>query len=156
MQPDPQPLQHLIPAFTCFGCGPANPDGMHLQSYWSADQQTVVATYEPPAKFNAGFPNVMYGGTVASLIDCHSLWTAMAFAYRAEDREIGTLPVILYVTGELVVKYVRPTPLDLPIHLRAWVVRTEGRRSFVECELGPEGVVSAQGRITAIRVADGL
>jgi hypothetical protein len=76
------PLQHAIPDFTCYGCGPANPDGMHLQSTWDAAGQFVIARFEPQAKYTAGMPNTMYGGTIASLIDCHSLWTAMAFAYR--------------------------------------------------------------------------
>lgn len=150
------PLQHLIRDFTCYGCGPANPDGMHLQSYWSEDQHFVTAIFEPQPKFTAGFPNVMYGGTIASLIDCHSLWTAMAFAYRAEGRAVGSDPVILYVTGELSVKYLQPTPLDCPIHLRAWVDGAVGRRMAVACELGPEGSVTASGRVMAVRINTSL
>src|SRR3954470_22441710 len=67
-------LQDAWPDATCFGCGPANPQGYRIKSFWSADGGAVVALFQPQPQYNAGFPNVMYGGLVASLIDCHSIW----------------------------------------------------------------------------------
>jgi hypothetical protein len=146
-------LQDLcLPQGTCYGCGSANPDGLQIKSYWSEDGQTVVARFEPQAKFTSGFRNALYGGLIASLIDCHSNWTAMAFGYRAEGREAGTLPLIVSVTGTLCVKYLKPTPLDQTIHLRAWVEGEVGRKTRVICELGTAELVTATGDSVFVRV----
>ncbi len=146
-------LQDLcLPQGTCYGCGSANPDGLQIKSTWSEDGQTVVARFEPQAKFSSGFRNALYGGLIASLIDCHSNWTAMAFGYRAEGREAGTLPLIVSVTGTLCVKYLKPTPLDQTIHLRAWVEGEVGRKTRVICELGTEALVTATGDSVFVRV----
>src|SRR5690606_21167191 len=112
----------------------------------------VVATFDPQAKFNAGFPNVMYGGLIASLIDCHSIWTAIAAAYVADDLPHGSLPAISYVTGSLTVKYLKPTPLDRPIQLKAWVDGAVGRKTRVLCELGYEETITATGDTLAVRI----
>ena len=149
----PIALQDLcLPEGTCYGCGSANPDGLHIKSYWSGDGQYVVATFEPQAKFSSGFKDALYGGLIASLIDCHSNWTAMAFGYKAEGREPGTLPLIVSVTGSLGVKYLKPTPLDQTLHLRAWVEGEVGRKTRVLCELGTETLVTAAGDSVFVRV----
>jgi hypothetical protein len=146
-------LQDLcLPEGTCYGCGSANPDGLHIKSYWSEDGQYVVATFDPQPKFSSGFKNALYGGLIASLIDCHSNWTAMAFGYKAEGREPGTLPLIVSVTGTLGVKYLKPTPMDQMIHLRAWVEGEAGRKTRVLCELGTETLVTATGDSVFVRV----
>jgi len=137
---------------SCFGCGPGNPHGHHIKSYWSDDEQFVIAFFEPDDKYNSGFPNIMYGGLVASLIDCHSIWTAIAFAYRAEERPHGSEPIVTYVTGQLCVKYIKPTPLDQPIHLKAWVEGKIGRKTQVICELGTNDEVTATGDTIAVRI----
>ncbi len=145
-------LQDYWPEATCYGCGPANPDGLHIKSEWSTDGQFVVATFHPQPKHNAGFPNVMYGGMVASLIDCHSIWTAIAHAYRAEGRTMDTHPYITYVTAQLTVKYLQPTPLDGPIYLKSWLEGEVGRKTRVITELGPQGKVTATGDTLAARI----
>lgn len=137
---------------TCFGCGPANPIGLHIKSYWSEDKSAVVATYQPKSDFNAGVENVMYGGIIASLIDCHSIWTSIAYTYQEEARPFRETPEIWYVTGRLDVRYLAPTPLDQPIYLKAIVEKFEGRRAYVFCELGIEGQKTAEANVIAIRV----
>ncbi len=146
-------LQDLcLPEGTCYGCGSANPDGLHIKSYWSEDGQFVVATFQPEPKFSSGFKGATYGGLIASLIDCHSNWTAMAFGYKAEGRDPGTKPLIASVTGTLCVKYLKPTPLDQTIHLKAWVEGEIGRKTHVLCELGTATTVTATGDSIYIRV----
>jgi hypothetical protein len=125
---------------------------MHVRSFWSDDGRFTVATVEVDPKYNAGIPNVMYGGTVASLIDCHSVWTAIAAAYREEKREIGDYPIIAYVTKQLTVKYLNPTPLEEAIYLKAWTEGEIGRKVNVRCELGPKGNVTATGQVIASRL----
>jgi len=146
------PVQSSWPTLTCWGCGPANDDGLQLRSYVAEDGETLVATVDPEARFTSGAPNVMYGGHVASLIDCHSIWTAIAAAYRAEDRPLGSDPRIAYVTSELCVDYHRPTPLDDPLHLGARVAGDVGRRATVRCEVGPGDQVTATGDVDVVRV----
>lgn len=111
----------------------------------------MVCTFEPEPKHNAGFPNVMYGGLVASLIDCHSVWTAIAHTYRAEGREHGSLPAISYVTGSLTVRYLKPTALDIPVVLRAHVTELHPRKAMVHCDLYSGDEKTAEGDVLAVR-----
>ena len=150
---DKMALQDFWPKGSCFGCGPANQHGFQLKSYWSEDEKYIVATFDPQPQYNAGFPNVMYGGLIASLIDCHSIWTAISFTYRAEGRDHGAPPSISYVTGQLTVKYLKPTPLDQTIHLKARVEGEVGRKTNVICELGTAAEVTAAGEVIAVRIA---
>ena len=72
-------LQDIWPEATCYGCEiPGNPHGLHIKSDWSEDRKEVVCVFHPQPYHNSGFENIMYGGLVASLCDCHSIWTAIA------------------------------------------------------------------------------
>jgi len=145
-------LQDVWPEATCYGCGPANKDGLRIKSRWSPDGRSVEALFHPQPKYNAGFDNVMYGGLVASLIDCHSIWTAIASLYRAANRPHGSEPIITCVTASLTVKYLRPTPLNEPIRLRAWVDGPVGRKTRILCELGTAREITATGEVIAVQV----
>lgn len=61
-----------------------------------------------------GWPELVYGGLIAMLVDCHSNWTAMAYHYRAEKRALDSLPRINCVTGNLGIKFIKPTPMGVP------------------------------------------
>jgi acyl-coenzyme A thioesterase PaaI-like protein len=95
----------------------------------------------------------MYGGLIASLCDCHSIWTAIAATYRLEGREHGSVPAISYVTGSLNVSYLAPTPLDRPIVLRARVQEVAGRKALVKCEVYADEIKTAEAQVTGIRIA---
>ena len=148
------PVQDSWPDLTCYGCGPANEAGLRLKSYVGDDGETLVATVVPDEVFNSGAPNVMYGGHIASLVDCHSIWTAITFAYAAEERPLGSEPRIAYVTADLHVHYHAPTPMDREIRLVARIDGEVGRRTTVRTELGPadgsEPTVTAE--VLAVRV----
>ncbi len=144
-------LQDAWPDATCYGCGPANKKGLRIKSYWSEDGSEVICIFQPRAEYNAGFPNVMYGGLVASLIDCHSIWTAIAHTYREEDRAHGSLPAISYVTGSLTVRYLKPTSLDKPVMMRARVTELHPKKALVECDFYSGEVKTAEGSVTAVR-----
>ena len=146
-------LQDVWPEASCYGCGPANQDGLRIKSYWSKDGRFVEAVFHPQPKYNAGFNNVMYGGLVASLIDCHSVWTAIASIYRAENRPHGSKPIVTCVTASLLVKYLKPTPLEGPVYLRAWVDGAVGRKTKVICELSADREVTATGEVIAARIS---
>lgn len=140
------------PDGTCYGCGPANSDGLQLKSYLSEDGDQLVASFDPDERYISGAPNVAYGGLIASLIDCQSMWTAITFAHIEEERSF-TDGLILYVTAELNVEYRDPTPLDQLIELRSYVDGDVGRKARVTCELGPSDETTAVGDVIAVRTA---
>jgi acyl-coenzyme A thioesterase PaaI-like protein len=145
-------LQDVWPDGSCFGCGPANPYGFHIKSYWSEDGTEAICTFHGQAYHNAGLENVMYGGLIACLCDCHSCWTATAETYRHEGREHGSDPKITYVTGNLNVNYIAPTPLDHPILLRARLDELSGRKAIVTCGVYDGDKKTAEAKVIAIRV----
>ena len=117
----------------CYGCGTENPDGMQIKSHWDGDE--TVCTYTPRSNQCAGPTGYLYGGTIASLIDCHSIGTAIAHYYREEGRDVGEGEKIWCVTGRLTVNYTAPTPIDQDVVLRARIVESDAKKSRVVCEL---------------------
>ena len=95
----------------CYGCGRLNEDGYHIQTRWDGDE--TVTVFEPES-CHIAIPGYVYGGLLASLIDCHSTGTASAAAYRAEGRPMGSDPPFRFVTASLHIDYLRPTPLGVP------------------------------------------
>src|SRR5512140_576941 len=112
----------------CYGCGRLNPDGLQIRSYWDGNE--TVATFVP-RRHHTAIPGYVYGGLIASLIDCHATGTASAAAYRAQGRELGSEPALRFLTASLQVDYVRPTPLGVPLEVRARVEEVRGRKVTV-------------------------
>ncbi len=124
--------------------------GLQLKSFWNGEE--AIATWRAQPHHCGGTRENLNGGIIASLIDCHSLNLAIAHAYRAEGRAIGSAPRIGYVTANLNVSYRKPTPLQEPIELRAWIRRLEGRKAWVDCTLSAAGVICATGEVLGVRV----
>lgn len=140
-----------MPGNVCFGCGIHNPDGLQIKSYWEGDESICKWQAQP---HHHGWPGLMNGGIMASLIDCHSMCTAMAYAYRVEERELDSEPHYKYATGTMTVKYIRPTSNDHPVELRAKVTEMKGKKTTVHCELYSKGELTASAEVIAIRVFD--
>ncbi len=136
----------------CWGCGSANDKGLQIKSYWSGDE--AVCTWQPKAYHNAGPAHVLNGGIIATLMDCHCGWTAIAAAYRNEGREMNTQPSIWYATASLNIKYLRPTPIDEAVVLRAQIKETTGKKAIVACSLFAKGATCAVGEVVAVRVPE--
>ena len=134
----------------CHGCGADNPKGLQLKSFWDGDE--AIATWKAEPHHCGGSKEIVNGGIIASLIDCHSLNLAIAQAYRAENRPIGSSPRIGFVTGNLNVSYLKRAPIAEPLHLRARIMRIEGRKAWVSCTLSAVGEVCATGEVLGIRV----
>lgn len=146
------PIQDLAaPEGICYGCGTAHPSGLHIKSYWDADGVHVVSTHRPAAEFT-GWPGLVYGGLLAMLVDCHSNWTAMAYHYRAEGREPGSLPRIDCVTGQLNLSYLKPTPMGVELTLRARVEGEVARKSRVICEIWAGDTLTVSADSVFVRV----
>lgn len=133
----------------CFGCGRDNEQGLQLKSYWEGDE--TVAVWQPQPHHLA-FPGALCGGIIATLIDCHATNTANAAAYKAEGLDIGGQPLKGYVTGSLSVRYLKPTPVNKPVTLRARVKEIKGRKIIVTCSLLSGDIVCATGEVVAIKV----
>lgn len=139
------------PDGVCYGCGSRNADGLHIKSFWHEDGVHVIAEHLPDAQY-CGWPDLVYGGLIAMLVDCHSNWTAMAYHYRAENRPTDSLPRINCVTGNLGIKFIKPTPMGLPLTLRAKVEGDVGRKTRVICEVFAGNVLTAVGDSVFVRV----
>jgi acyl-coenzyme A thioesterase PaaI-like protein len=137
----------------CFGCGPDNAGGLQIKSHWLGDH--AVCAYRPRPTFTAGTTDVLNGGIIATIVDCHSVCTAIAAAYAAEGRPLGSAPPIWCVTGQLELEYLRPTPVAAELTLDARALADDGRRITVACVLTADGKVRVRGRVVAVRVTAG-
>ena len=99
-------------------------------------------------------PGFVYGGLLASLIDCHSTGTAAAAMYRNEGREMDSLPAYRFVTGSLQVSYLKPTPLGRELEIRGRVKEIKGRKVVVECSVFADGVATARGEVVAVQMPE--
>lgn len=109
----------------CYGCGVLNEHGLRVKSYWDGEES--VCSFQP-RQYHTSFPGFVYGGLIASVIDCHSTASAAAAAYRAEGRAMDTDPPLRYVTASLKVDYLLPTPLGSPLELRSSIREIKGRK----------------------------
>ncbi len=146
-------FQDDIPENYCWGCGRDNPDGLHLRSFW--DRESAICDHQPGADKAAGPRDVVNGGIIATLVDCHSVCTAIAAAYRSEGRAIGSDPPIWYVTASLRVSYVKPAPIGAPLRLVARIAEAGTRKTNITCSVSADGVECATGEVLAIRVPQG-
>lgn len=152
MSDAPSAIQDRIPDNHCYGCGPDNPQGMQIKSYLEGNES--VCRYTPRREQCAGPTQYLYGGTIASLIDCHSVNTAIAHQYAREGREIGSAPHIWCVTGKLTVNYLAPTPIGRPVELCATVAESTEKKTVVTCRMTSGDTVTAEGEVIAVRVPD--
>ena len=144
----------IAPHGVCFGCGGDNPNGLQIKSYWDEDQVHVVSRHLPEAKY-CGWPELVYGGLIAMLVDCHSNWAAMAYHMRAESIAADWPRTVNCVTGELGIKYIKPTPMGVELTLRARVDGPLERKSRIICEVYAGDVLTAIGDSTFVRVDAG-
>ncbi len=134
------PMQSLQDKYSpnsfCFGCGPRNPEGLHIKSL--PQGESLVADWTPKPH-HAAFSNFASGGIISVLLDCHGNWTAAYALMRSRglDWPPGT------VTAEYTVRFLEPTSINETWHLRAWPTKIEGAKVTVEA------VVLVDGKKTA-------
>lgn len=137
----------------CYGCGRLNEHGYQIKTYWDDDESVTIFTPKP---YHTAIPGYVYGGLIASLIDCHSTGTAAAAMYRAENRAMDTLPAYRFVTASLHVDYLKPTPLGVPLEVRGVVKEIKGRKVVVSATLSANGVVCARGEVVAVQMPENM
>jgi acyl-coenzyme A thioesterase PaaI-like protein len=137
----------------CYGCGRLNEHGHQIKSYWDGEES--ICTFLPKP-YHMAIPGYVYGGLIASLIDCHSTGTAAAATYRAEGRAMDTEPPLRFVTASLHVDYLRPTPIGVLLEIRGKVKEIKGRKVVVEATVSAEGEVCARGEVVAVQLPEHL
>ncbi len=137
----------------CYGCGRLNERGLHIRSAWDGDE--TVATITPRPEHTA-IPGYVYGGLIASLVDCHGTGSAALAAYRAAGREPGTEPPLRFVTASLHVEYLRPTPMGVPLIARGRIIEVKEKKVVVEVDVSANGEVCAKGRVVAVRMPESM
>ncbi len=137
----------------CYGCGRLNDEGLQIKSYWDGDESVC---HFQPRPYHKAVPGYVYGGLLASLIDCHGTGTAAAAMYRAAGREMDTEPSFRFLTGSLHVDYLKPTPIDTVLEIRGRVKEIKGRKVVISCSLFAKGEECVRGEVVAVQVPDGF
>jgi acyl-coenzyme A thioesterase PaaI-like protein len=143
----PEPFAH------CYGCGRLNEGGYQIKSFWDGDES--VCHFQPDPD-HTSLPGYVYGGLLASLIDCHGTGTAAAAAFRAEGRSMDTPPPLRFLTASLHVEYLKPTPLGPLLEVRGRVREIKGRKAVIEEWISAAGVITVRGEVIAVQVPEQL
>ena len=135
----------------CYGCGRLNEHGHQIKSFWDGEESVC---HFQPKPYHIAIPGYVYGGLLASLIDCHGTGTAAAAGYRAENRAIDTEPALRYLTASLHVDYLKPTPLGVMLEIRGRVKEVKGRKVVVEEWIIANGVITVRGEVVAVQAPE--
>ena len=150
---EPSLQDKFAPQNRCFGCGPANSEGLRLKSHVAANWaigDEVTCDWLPAVQYEA-FTGMLNGGIIGALLDCHSNWTA---AHQLM-RQSGAAQPPCTVTADFHVKLRKPTLSTAPVHLSARVVESSADRATVEASLSSGGVVTATCRGLFVAVKEG-
>jgi acyl-coenzyme A thioesterase PaaI-like protein len=140
--------ERYAPANACWGCGPANPDGLRIRSFPRGEE--VVAEWKPEPRYEA-FPGVLNGGIIGTLLDCHCNWAAAWHLMNKANEERPPCTV----TADYTIKLLRPTPTDAPVFLLAKIAEFTNDRATVDGTLTAGGKVCATCRGTFVAVQEG-
>lgn len=131
----------------CYGCGRLNADGLHVRSRWEGDETVARLTPQP---YHTAIPGYVYGGLIASLIDCHGTGSAALAAYRAEGRPPGTEPALRFVTASLKVDFLKPTLMGVELEARGRITELKPRKVVTEVTVSARGETCARGQVVAV------
>ncbi|MFH1746154.1 MAG: PaaI family thioesterase [Planctomycetota bacterium] len=137
----------------CYGCGRLNEHGLHIRSAWDGDETVAVLT---PRPYHTAIPGYVYGGLIASFVDCHGTGSAALAAYRAAGRAPDTEPPLRFVTASLKVDYLRPTPMGVPLEARGRIMEMKPRKVSVEITITAAGEICAHGQVVAVLMPESL
>jgi acyl-coenzyme A thioesterase PaaI-like protein len=137
----------------CYGCGRLNEFGLQIKSYW--DHNETICTVQPKP-CHIAIPGFVYGGFIASIIDCHCIGSAAAATYRAEGRDMDSEPSLRFITAALHVDYLRPTPLGVPLEVRGTIKEIKSRKIVVAATVSANGDVCARGEVVAVKMPENL
>lgn len=145
-------IQDLYPEelSVCYGCGRNHPDGLHVKTYLIGEE--TVTHFTPDQKYTA-IPGMVYGGLLASILDCHGTGSAAAFICKEEGISLDTDPIpVRCATGSLKVDFLQPTPTGVELEIKGKLIKIEGRKVWVSMTLTAHNQVCVKGEVLAIRL----
>lgn len=137
----------------CYGCGNAHPNGLNIRSFWldnNSDSDTAIAQFKPDPQFTGGFPEHVYGGLIAAILDCHGNGTASAAGYRHFGRAIGSAPILRYVTANLNINFHRPTPMGEVLELYAIIREVTDKKVVMDLKLYAADHLRVSGSMVSV------
>jgi acyl-coenzyme A thioesterase PaaI-like protein len=135
----------------CYGCGKSNKHGYQIKTYWQGDE--TVSRFQPQP-YHTAFPGYVYGGMIASLIDCHGTATAASAKFHDKGISPSTESLERFVTVSLHVDYVAPTPIDTVLELRGRVKESKERKMVISVTLSANGKQTAHGEVVALKMPE--
>ena len=136
----------------CYGCGRLNTNGLQIKSYWDGDES--VCHFTPDPHFTGGFPGNLYGGMIASVIDCHGAATASAAKIKEAGLSVSDRPLSRFVTASLKVDFMKPTPMGKELELRGKVTEIGERKVVVSITVSAENTVTAKGEVVMVQIPE--
>lgn len=133
----------------CYGCGRNNPKGLHIRSFEAGDD---LVAHVPPCTDEISHPGVAYSGYISSLLGCHAIAAAAAAAHRAHGRSVGDGEIAPFMTSQIKVEFVEPTPVGVPYELRARALFAHKHKVVVKAELLVNRAVHARAEVEAVEI----
>lgn len=133
-----------------YNCGLPYLQDLQLRAEW--DGNAGRAYFKTQSHHSGGAKGWVYGGLIASMIDCHSIATAIAFTCQSEGRERATQPEIQFVTRSLDVNYRSPTPVETELFLFAEIKEIKANKIVISCSLYVNEKESVQAEVIAERI----
>lgn len=132
----------------CYGCGHLNESGHHFRTGWLGEQ--TITIYNPLPEHTA-IPGFVYGGLIASLIDCHGTGSASLALHRKNGHEVGDSgEPPRFVTASLKVDFLKPTPHGVPLKAIGNVEEIHPKKWKVNIEVFANDVLCARGEVVAV------
>lgn len=150
MEKDIKGVQDIYPDdfAWCYGCGRLNEKGHHFQTNWDGDH--TVTIFEPLPEHTA-VPGFVYGGVIASLIDCHGTGSAALALHRKNGHELGDgIEPPRFVTASLNVSFIKPTPQGIPLKAIGTVEEIHPKKWKVTTEVFADDTLCATGEVVAV------
>ena len=148
--PTKEYFQDFMPGDRCFGCGSANSHGLQIKSYWDGE---IAKCHWQPQPYHEGWLHLTCGGIIATVVDCHCIATAMATAYRNEQRTLNSEPHYLFATGSINIRYLKPANVADAMELQAHVVSIKDDKKYtLHCDVLVNGEKTADAQVVALLV----
>jgi uncharacterized protein (TIGR00369 family) len=120
----------------CFGCGVDNANGLAM-AFYEVGPGHVACEITVPEHFQ-GYPGVVHGGVVATMLD--------EIANRAAL--IGDHSRMM-MTAKLTTRYRKPVPVGQPLKIEGWLERDRGRFAMAKGEIRlADGSLAAEAEAT--------
>ncbi|MFD1361294.1 PaaI family thioesterase [Lentibacillus salinarum] len=131
----------------CYGCGRLNEKGHHFRTGWDGDQTVTIYTPKPE---HTAIPGFVYGGLIASLIDCHGTGSASLALHRKNGHkpDDGKEPP-RFVTASLNVDFLKPTPQDMPLKAIGTVEAVHPKKFKIHTDVYAGDTICAKAVVTA-------